>query len=50
MYSLFDVVTLQYERGRSTADFVKFLNEKCGTNRLPGGKLTDSVRLIHVTC
>ena len=33
----------QYERGRSTADFVKFLNEKCGTKRLPGGALSPEV-------
>ena len=33
----------QYERGRSTADFVKFLNEKCGTKRLPGGELSPEV-------
>ena len=36
---------LQYERGRSTADFVKFLNEKCGTKRLPGGELSPEVRM-----
>ena len=33
----------QYEGGRTTADFVKFLNEKAGTQRLPGGKLSDQV-------
>ena len=37
----------QYERGRTTADFVKFLNEKCGTKRLPGGDLSDDVRILH---
>ena len=37
-------VLSQYERGRELADFVKFLNDKCGTNRLPGGKLNSHVR------
>ena len=36
--------TTQYERGRELADFVKFLNDKCGTHRLPGGKLNADVR------
>ena len=36
---------IQYERGRSTADFVKFLNENCGTKRLPGGELSPEVRM-----
>ncbi|CAK5269157.1 unnamed protein product [Mycena citricolor] len=30
-----------YDGGRSEADFVKFLNEKCGTARAVGGGLTD---------
>ncbi|KAJ7603743.1 protein disulfide isomerase [Mycena polygramma] len=30
-----------YEGGRSEADFVDFLNEKCGTQRAVGGGLTD---------
>jgi len=30
-----------YEGGRSEADFVSFLNEKCGTQRAVGGGLTD---------
>ncbi|KAE9400234.1 protein disulfide isomerase [Gymnopus androsaceus JB14] len=31
-----------YEGGRSEADFVKFLNEKCGTHRSPTGGLLDT--------
>jgi len=30
-----------YEGGRSEADFISFLNEKCGTQRAVGGGLTD---------
>ncbi|KAJ8692387.1 hypothetical protein PTI98_009705 [Pleurotus ostreatus] len=30
-----------YEGGRSEADFVQFLNEKCGTQRAVGGGLSD---------
>ncbi|KAG6908549.1 hypothetical protein DXG01_004182 [Tephrocybe rancida] len=30
-----------YEAGRTEADFVAFLNEKCGTHRAVGGGLTD---------
>ncbi len=33
-----------YEGGRSEADFVKFLNDKCGTQRAVGGGLSDEVR------
>ena len=47
------LLILQYERGRSTADFVKFLNDKCGTSRLPGGKLSPEVcggRVTLLTC
>lgn len=36
-----------YERGRSTADFVKFLNDKCGTSRLPGGKLSPEAGVVE---
>jgi len=32
---------VNYEGGRSEADFVNFLNEKCGTQRAVGGGLTD---------
>jgi hypothetical protein len=35
---------VDYEGGRSEADFVNFLNEKCGTQRAVGGGLTDKVR------
>ncbi|KAJ6619763.1 protein disulfide isomerase [Mycena sp. CBHHK59/15] len=31
-----------YNGGRSEADFVEFLNEKCGTHRAVGGGLSDS--------
>ena len=44
---------VQYERGRELADFVKFLNDKCGTNRLPGGKLSPEVLYLmcmHFVC
>lgn len=30
-----------YEGGRTEADFVAFLNEKCGTKRAVGGGLND---------
>ena len=39
---------LQYDGGRTTADFVKFLNEKAGTQRLPGGKLSDQVSYMYM--
>ncbi|KAF8596810.1 protein disulfide isomerase [Ceratobasidium sp. AG-I] len=32
---------IPYEGGRSEADFVKFLNEKCGTHRAVGGGLNE---------
>ena len=32
-----------YEGGRSEADFVEFLNQKCGTNRAVGGGLNEQV-------
>ncbi|KAF8233197.1 disulfide isomerase [Tricholoma matsutake] len=32
---------LDYEGGRTEADFVSFLNEKCGTHRAVGGGLND---------
>jgi protein disulfide-isomerase A6 len=35
-----------YEGGRSEADFVNFLNEKCGTHRAVGGGLSDMAGLI----
>ena len=41
-------ILLQYDGGRTTADFVKFLNEKAGTQRLPGGKLSDQVGYMYM--
>jgi len=32
---------IEYEGGRQEADFVQFLNEKCGTHRAVGGGLND---------
>jgi protein disulfide-isomerase A6 len=34
---------IEYQGGRSEADFVAFLNEKCGTYRAIGGGLNDQV-------
>ena len=34
---------IAYEGGRTEADFVSFLNEKCGTHRAVGGGLNDKV-------
>jgi hypothetical protein len=34
---------IDYEGGRQEADFVQFLNEKCGTHRAVGGGLNDEV-------
>ncbi|KAG8698790.1 hypothetical protein FRC08_005698 [Ceratobasidium sp. 394] len=36
-----DKTAIPYEVGRSEADFVKFLNEHCGTHRAVGGGLND---------
>ena len=33
---------LRYEQGRTEADFVKFLNEHCGTHRSVGGLLDET--------
>ena len=41
-------IHVQYERGRELADFVKYLNDKCGTHRLPGGKLNPEVHCIYM--
>ena len=38
------MMSLQYEGGRGTQDFVQYLNEKCDTSRLVGGKLSEEVR------
>jgi len=32
---------IDYNQGRSEADFISFLNEHCGTHRAPGGGLDD---------
>jgi protein disulfide-isomerase A6 len=34
---------IEYKGGRGEADFVQFLNEKCGTHRAVGGGLNDLV-------
>lgn len=34
---------IDYNGGRGEADFVQFLNEKCGTHRAVGGGLNDQV-------
>lgn len=34
---------MPYEGGRSEADFIDYLNEKCGTQRKVGGGLNDQV-------
>jgi|SRR5712671_1490044 len=34
---------IDYEGGRQEADFVQFLNEKCGTYRAVGGSLNEEV-------
>jgi protein disulfide-isomerase A6 len=36
-----------YTGGRTEADFVNFLNEKCGTHRAVGGGLTDEVNTLQ---
>ncbi|PAV16068.1 disulfide isomerase [Pyrrhoderma noxium] len=36
-----------YEGGRSEADFVEFLNQKCGTNRAVGGGLNEQAGRIE---
>ena len=38
---------VDYNGGRTAADFVRFLNEKCGTNRAVEGGLNDDVRYIY---
>lgn len=37
---------VDYSGGRSLNDFVQFLNEKCGTQRVAGGKLSPSAGLV----
>jgi hypothetical protein len=41
------VHALQYNGGRDANNFVKFLNEKCGTSRLLGGKLSEEVSRLE---
>lgn len=36
----------EYSRGRSEQDFINFLNEKCGTNRISGGGIDDKAGRI----
>jgi protein disulfide-isomerase A6 len=36
---------IAYEGGRTEADFVQYLNEKCGTHRQVGGGLNEKVRI-----
>ncbi len=36
----------EYDGERSEEAFVKFLNEKCGTQRAVGGGLNDEVRIF----
>ncbi|KAI9347409.1 thioredoxin-like protein [Zopfochytrium polystomum] len=40
---------LSYEGGRTEADFVDFLNEHCGTQRLVGGDLNEKRPIPHVS-
>ena len=40
---ILSVYSSQYDGGRTTAEFVNFLNERSGTQRLPGGQLSDQV-------
>ena len=37
---------IEYNYGRNEEGFVKFLNEKCGTRRVPGGGLEKTVRSL----
>ena len=43
LFTIGVLFAFQYEGGRSKEDFIQFLNEKCSTNRLPGGKLNEDV-------
>lgn len=42
--SLFTLPSSQYTGGRGADDFISYLNEKCGTQRMKGGSLSPSVR------
>lgn len=48
IFTLICILIIQYERGRELADFVKYLNDKCGTQRLPGGKLSPEVHYMYM--
>ncbi|CAG8610898.1 14628_t:CDS:2, partial [Cetraspora pellucida] len=41
-----DKTPINYEGGRAEGDFVKFLNEKCGKQRLVGGSLSEEAGKI----
>ncbi|CAG8552501.1 32661_t:CDS:2, partial [Racocetra persica] len=41
-----DKTPINYEGGRTEGDFVKFLNEKCGKQRLVGGLLSEEAGKI----
>ncbi|KAJ1985035.1 hypothetical protein H4R34_000292 [Dimargaris verticillata] len=41
-----DSVPIEYDGGRTEADFVNFLNEHCGTKRLPGGGLSTDAGVV----
>ena len=38
-----DKTPIDYDKGRSEEDLVKYLNEKCGTERQVGGGLNEKV-------
>ena len=42
----FSAEPIDYEGDRSEEAFVNFLNEKCGTQRVPGGGLSKFVRFV----
>lgn len=42
-----DKEPVDYNGGRTTPDFIKYLNEKCGTNRIKGGALSPDAGIIH---
>lgn len=37
---------ITYQGGRTEAALLEFMNEQCGTHKLPGGALSDKVRLL----
>ncbi len=42
-FSKTDKSGVEYSGGRSEQDFINFLNENCGTHRVPGGGLGEKV-------